>query len=59
MAELAARTGFELTGWCGEANPEFWAGNRRPFHWLARGVRLVNPRSVADCGSIIYEFAAR
>jgi len=59
MAELAARTGFRLTAWRGEANPEFWLGNRRPFHWLARAVGLVNPRSVADCGSIIYELAVR
>jgi len=59
MAELAARTGFELTAWRGEANPAFWKGNRRPFHWLARAVGVVNPHAIADCGSIIYELAVR
>jgi SAM-dependent methyltransferase len=55
MAELAARTGFVLAGWRGEASPAFWGGNRRPFHWLARAVSVFNRRSIADCGSIIYE----
>lgn len=57
MIELASRTGFELTEWRGEKASGVRRGRRRPLHWLARSLSAISPRSIADCGSIIYVFS--
>jgi 2-polyprenyl-3-methyl-5-hydroxy-6-metoxy-1,4-benzoquinol methylase len=57
VAELADRTGFELSSWCGERAHA--RGKRIPLHILARLVRAFDRHSTADCYSNIYLLTKR
>ena len=52
MAEIADRTGFELTAWMGERACS--EGKRAILEWLARTARRFRPSLHADCEVIIY-----